>query len=396
MSERINGNRRPFSGRRRVVDVGVGRLIFRWSFLFTVAVFALLAAWGHVDMAEAARIKDLVHIKGIRSNQLIGYGLVVGLNGTGDKQKTQFTYQSLANMMMRMGVRVNAGELKVKNVAAVVVTARLMPFARIGNRIDVVVSSVGDAKSLEGGTLLLTPLRGVDGKVYALAQGALALGGYGAGGDGGGAVKNHLLAARIAGGATIEREIPITLEGKKQVTLALMTPDFTTAFRITETINGSVGMPVAKALDSGTLALQIPKNFQADVGRYLARIESLEVMPDTMARIVVNEKTGTVVIGENVRISTVAVSHGNLTITIKQNEEVSQPGPLSAGETVTTKSTEVNVQEEKSKVVLMPSSSTIGELVRALNAIGVSPRDMISIFQSIKASGAMQAELVII
>ncbi len=360
--------------------------------LFSILFF--LVAANHE--AGAVRIKDLTAIKGIRSNQLIGYGLVVGLDGTGDKSGTEFTVQSLANMMSRMGVHVSKNQLKVKNVAAVMLTSQMPPFAGTGSRIDITVSSVGDAKSLSGGTLLLTPLRGVDGKVYALAQGAIALGGVGAGGEGGGSViKNHLQTARIAGGATVECEIPVQLDGKELLTMSLLNPDFTTALRISETINKSVGQNVAKAVDSGTLNLLIPLKMQMNVAQYIAGIEKLQVTPDMVAKIVVNEKTGTVVIGENVRISTVAISHGNMSITIQEHAAVSQPGILSKGETVTVKETDITIEEEKSKVILLPKSTTIGELVRALNAIGVTPRDMISIFQSIKAAGALQAELEI-
>jgi flagellar P-ring protein precursor FlgI len=277
------------------------------------------------------------------------------------------------------------------------VIAKLPPFARIGSSIDVNVSSVGDAKSLVGGTLLLTPLRGVDGNVYALAQGAVSVGGFGAGGAAGGSItKNHLLAARIANGATVEREIPMPLDGKNSLTMTLHQPDFTTAHRISETINASMRGHVAKALDSGTLQLSIPAEFQQNVAKFIADIETLAVAPDTVAKIVVNEKTGTVVIGENVRISTVAVSHGNLSISIKETLNVSQPWPRSGGETVITPETDIQITEEDSKVIVMPGGATIGELVRALNAIGVTPRDLISIFQSIEASGALQAVLEII
>ncbi len=358
---------------------------------FTVLV--LLACAGP---AQAVRIKELVSIKGVRTNQLIGYGLVVGLNGTGDNQKARFTIQSLANMMAHMGVQVSPDQLKVKNVAAVMVTAEMPPFARIGTSIDIMVSSVGDAKSLAGGTLLLTPLNGVDGNTYALAQGALALGGAGAAGAAGAVVKNHLQVARVAGGATVEREIPMQLDGRQDLTFSLFNPDFTTALRISETINNAVGKRVAKPVDSATMRIQIPEEMRADVTLFIAGLETLEVMPDSVAKIVVNEKTGTVVIGENVRISTVAISHGNLSITIQESEMVSQPGPFAGGETVTTRGTDITMQEDKSKVMLVPGAATIGDLVRALNAIGVTPRDMISIFQSIKAAGAMQADLVII
>lgn len=343
-------------------------------------------------VAGAVRIKDIASIKGIRNNQLIGYGLVVGLNGTGDKTGSAFTMQSLANMIERMGIQVTADNLKVKNVASVLVTARMKPFAKIGSTIDIVVSSVGDAKSLSGGTLILTPLKGVDGNVYALAQGAIALGGAGSGG----AVKNHLLVARVAGGATVEREIPLSLKHKKSITLSLFNPDFTTVTRVANEINRKVGTGVAKPQDSGSLLITVPQKMKGMVPEFIAKIEGLHIRPDKSAKIVVNEKTGTVIIGANVNISTVAVAHGNLTITIKEKQEVSQPRPFAEGETVVKKDVDVELKEEDVQVMVLPGTSTIGELVKALNAIGVTPRDLISIFQSIKAAGALQAELEII
>ncbi|MDY6823445.1 MAG: flagellar basal body P-ring protein FlgI [Thermodesulfobacteriota bacterium] len=346
--------------------------------------------------ARAARLKDLAAIQGVRINQLMGYGLVVGLNGTGDKSRTQFTNQALANMMNRLGLHVNDSEINVKNVAAVMVTADLPPFAKTGSKIDITVSSVGDATSLEGGTLLRTALRGANGKVYAVAQGAIALGGYGASGEAGSVTKNHLLTARMTRGATVEREVPLRLNGRETLTLALFNPDFTTARRIHSAINAFAGDGTVKIADSGTLLINVPESRQHKVPSFIADIETLEVSPDMCAKIVVNEKTGTVVIGENVRISTVAISHGNLSITVEETEQVSQPAPFSEGETVMVPRTAINVKEENSNVILMPEGPTIGHLVRALNAIGVSPRDLISIFQSIKAAGALQAELQII
>ncbi|MBI9087712.1 MAG: flagellar basal body P-ring protein FlgI [Desulfobacterium sp.] len=360
-------------------------------------VFAVFILFPVGDTAQGARIKDLAAIKGIRSNQLTGYGLIVGLDGTGDKSGADFTTQALANMMDRMGIHVDKNQLKVKNIAAVIVTADIPPFARIGNKIDIVASSVGDAKSLSGGTLLLTPLKGVDGKVYALAQGPVTLGGAGAGAAGGGTQKNHLQVARIANGASVEREIPMKLDGKKELILSLFNPDFTTVKRVADTINASIGEGVAEAVDSSALRLNIPVTMQgSDVAEFLADIETLSIVPDTRAKVVVNEKTGTVVIGENVTISTVAVAHGNLTVTIKKSSDVSQPEPLSEGQTVATPQTEVTLEEEEVKVMPLPGSATIGELVKGLNSIGVSPRDLITILQSIKAAGALQAELEII
>ncbi|MCW7752377.1 flagellar basal body P-ring protein FlgI [Desulfobotulus sp. H1] len=344
--------------------------------------------------AHGARLKDMGAFQGVRSNQLVGYGIVVGLDGTGDKN-SPLTTQALASMMDRMGISIDRNQINVKNVAAVMVTANLPPFARVGNRLDVSISSMGDAKSLGGGTLLLTPLKGVDGHVYALAQGALALGGHGAGGAGGGQTKNHLLAGRIAGGGTVEREIPFRLDGRSSLTLSLYQPDFTTAIRVTEVINRALGEPLARALDSGAIGIRVPEHLQNSIPMFIAGIESLEVDPDMPARIVVNEKTGTVVIGENVRISTVAVAHGNLSISVREMARVSQPEAFGGGETVVVPETEIEVDEEMANVMLMGGGATIGELVRALNAIGVTPRDMISIFQTIKAAGALQADLEI-
>ncbi len=364
----------------------------------TLGIFFLtVVLFSGARTAQCARIKDLAAIKGIRSNQLTGYGLIVGLDGTGDKSGADFTTQALANMMDRMGIHVDKDDLSVKNIAAVIVTADIPAFARIGNKIDVVASSIGDAKSLAGGTLLLTPLKGVDGQVYALAQGPVTLGGVGAGGSGGTTQKNHLQVARIANGASIEREIPVVLDGKKALILSLFNPDFTTAKRVADTINASIGDGVAEAVDSSALRLNIPENMQeSKVAEFLADIETLSIVPDTRAKVVVNEKTGTVVIGENVTISTVAVAHGNLTVTIKKSSEVSQPEPFTQGETVTTSQSDVAVDEEEVKVMPLPGGATIGELVKGLNSIGVSPRDLITILQSIKAAGALQAELEII
>jgi flagellar P-ring protein precursor FlgI len=272
------------------------------------------------------------------------------------------------------------------------VTANMPPFSRIGSRIDITASSIGDAKSLAGGTLLLTPLHGVNGMVYALAQGPIALGG--AGGEG--TTKNHLLVARIDGGATVEREVPLELDGRDSLTITLYQPDFTTSTRMAEAINRKVGEAVARPLDSGTLKVAIPSKKQESVSRFIADIESLDVSPDRTAKVVVNEKTGTVVIGENVTVSTVAIAHGNLTITIGDKTTVSQPEAFSQGDTAITSEKEVTINEEGNRILMLPGSSTIGELVRALNAIGVTPRELISIFQNIKASGALQAELEII
>lgn len=389
--------------------------------ILTAAVLGALLLLAAPFNAEAARIKELAAIKGIRTNQLIGYGLVVGLNGTGDKSGTQFTIQGLVNMMERMGVHVDKNSVGVKNVAAVMVTADIPPFSRIGNKVDVTVSSVGDAKSLVGGTLLLTPLRGVDRNVYALAQGPLSVGGFSVGGaGGGGAVKNHPTGARITGGATIEREIPVTLRGKDELTLSLHNADFTTAMRMKDAINKAFGEPVAFAVDSGAVVIEVPPGFRKEMVRLVAMVESLDVSPDQIAKVIVNEKTGTVVVGEKVRVSTVAVAHGNLSIQIKESPKVSQPMPFApeapkgsdvkarqfdledgavlapGGQTVVTADSQVVVSEENKRLMVVPEGATIGDLVKALNAIGVTPRDLITIFQMIKAAGALQGELEIL
>jgi len=386
----------------------------RFKILFLL-VLALSLFFPSVVLS--ARIKDLASIKGIRTNQLFGYGLVIGLNGSGDKGGTGFTIQALANMMEKMGIRVNPQDVKVNNVAAVMVNAELPPFARIGKNIDVTISSIGDAKSLQGGTLLLTPLKGVDGRVYALAQGPIIVGGYESGGDaGGGVTKNHPTVGRISNGASVEKEVLVSLEDKKELILMLENPDFVTATRVSESIKTHFGEDIAKPVDSGTLKIKVPEVFQNDVVRLIAQLGNLDVTPDVVARVIVNEKTGTVVIGENVRISIVAVAHGNLNIQIKESKDVSQPMPFGVssrsvgnpvkmengtvvapgGATVVTPDTDIKVNEEKARLLLLESGRTVGELVRALNSIGVTPRDLITILQTIKAAGALQAELEII
>jgi len=324
-----------------------------------------------ISESHAARIKDLATIQGIRANQLTGYGLIVGLNGTGDKDGVSFTKQALANMMGKMNVYVDKTSLKVKNVAAVIVTGEIPPFARIGDKIDVVVSSLGDAKSLKGGTLLITPLKGIDGNIYALANGAVTL----AMPSSAGARDSHLQVARVVNGGSVEAEIPFKLDGKKKLTLSLFQPDFTTARRMADTINTSIGPGVAKIVDSSALILRVPDNmWKKNVAEFIADIETLSVIPDTIAKIVINEKTGTVVFGSDVTISRVAIAHGDLSVTIDGASD----------------------GESKETVMNLPGTSTIGELVRGLNSLGVKPQDLISILQSIKAAGALQAELQIL
>lgn len=353
------------------------------------------------SFVEAARIKDIAFIEGVRSNQLIGYGLVVGLKGTGDKESSsRFTLNSLVNMLSRMGVSLSPAEvnsMKIKNVAAVMLTANLPPFSRIGGRIDVLVSSIGDAKSLQGGTLIMSPLRGPDNKVYAVAQGPVSIGGFGAEGGGSSVQVNHITVGRIPNGALIEAEPPFLLDrNATKLTLNLHKADFTTSRRVTDTINEKMGGDVAVSLDARQIRLNIPDELKGKVVEFISIVEDFQVTTDVIAKIVVNERTGTVVIGQDVRISSVAVSHGNLSMEINMQYDVSQPNPFGEGETVVVPQASINIQEERGKLVLIPKVVSIGGLVRALNAVGVTPRDLIAILQAIKAAGALEAELEII
>jgi len=358
----------------------------------TVVVMLLLLP----TISRAARIKDIAHLEGVRSNQLVGYGLVVGLNGTGDSAATEFTVQSLVNMMERLGVNVDKTKVKVANVAAVMVTADLPPFAKAGNSMDVLVSSVGDSESLAGGSLLMTPLKGPDGKVYAVAQGSLAVGALAFGGKAATVQKNHPTVGRIPNGAVVEREVAFTLAAEKTLPYRLTQADFTTASRMAAVINDHFGLPVAQTIDGGSLTVQIPLDYQDRIIDFIAAVEGLEVRPDAVAKIVVNERTGTIVMGEDVRLSTVAVSHANLSLVISETSFVSQPNPLGEGETVVVPETGIEMVEEKAGLVVMKMGVSIGDVASALNAIGASPRDLIAIFQAIKAAGGLHADLVVL
>ncbi|MGD9330953.1 MAG: flagellar basal body P-ring protein FlgI [Desulfobacterales bacterium] len=362
-----------------------------------VVFIALLTVIGAAT-AQAARIKDIANIRGVRQNQLVGYGLVVGLDGSGDSNKSIFTVQSLASLLEKMGVTIDPDDLKVKNVAAVMITANLPPFARTGSRIDVLVSSIGDAKNLQGGTLLLTPLKGADGKVYAVAQGPVSTGGFSFGkGTGTGVQKNFPTAGRIVGGALIEREIAHNFNRQDLLTLALHAPDFTTATRVAQAINAAFGDAMASAPDAGTINVRVPDLYRGRSVALVALIENLGVTPDMISKVVINERTGTVIMGENVRIATIAIAHGNLSIQVNKRDNVSQPLPFSrGGQTVVTTDRDMIVEEGRNPLFLVESGVSIGEVVRALNALGVSPRDLIAIFQALKAAGALQAELEII
>ncbi|ABL01045.1 flagellar basal body P-ring protein FlgI [Pelobacter propionicus] len=362
------------------------------SFIAACCMLLLLTTAAH-----AVRIKDLASFEGVRENQLVGYGLVVGLNGTGDSDQARLQLQSVATMLERMGSTISASQIKLKNVAAVMVTATLPPFAKQGNQMDVTVSSLGDSKSIAGGTLIMTPLKGADNQVYAVAQGSVLTNSFAFGGQAATAQKNHPTAGRIPSGALVERELPNTLAGKSQLRLNLAQADFTTASRVASAVNGKFGAGVATTGDPGAVIIQIPGNYTSRVIDFVAAVETLDVLPDTVAKVVLNERTGTIVMGERVRISTVAVSHGNLSLVIKETLQVSQPAPLSSrGETQVVPRTQVKVEEEARRLMLLQQGATIGDVVRALNTLGVTPRDLIGILQAIKAAGALQAELVII
>ncbi len=343
--------------------------------------------------AGAVRVKDLAAVKGVRANQILGYGLVVGLNGTGDKSGTEFTVQSLASMLGKLGVGLDPNLIQVKNVAAVVVTAELPAFARSGSEIDVLVSSLGDASSLEGGTLLVTPLFGTDGEVYAIGQGPISVGGFSAGGGGNSVQKNHPTVGRIAQGATVERELSFAIEDKSEFDVALGRPDFTTADRMVAAIDAAFGDGAARALDSGTLRVAVPARYRGDVVGFLSTLEGLEVEPDRAARVVINERTGTVVIGADVRIARVAVSHGGLSVSVSTVREVSQPAPFSEGETTPVENSDVLAVEEEAALAFVDGAATVDQLVRGLNAIGATPRDLIAILQAIRAAGALSADI---
>jgi flagellar P-ring protein precursor FlgI len=326
----------------------------------------------------------------------VGYGLVVGLNGTGDSASTQFTVQSLVSMMERLGVSVNRNQVKVDNVAAVMVTAQLPPFAKAGSTIDVQVSSIGDADSLVGGTLLMTPLKGPDGNVYAVAQGSLVVGALAFGGKAATVQKNHPTAARIPGGALVEREVALAFGGGDTLTYRIQSADFTTVARLSQVINQRFGAGTASAVDGASVRVNLPAAYQGQLIEFIAAMEELTLTPDSVARVVINEKTGTIVMGDNVRIQRVAVSHGNLNLVVAESAQVSQPGPFSQGQTAVVPQTSVEVTEEMGNLVVVEPGVSLGEIARALNAIGATPRDLIAIFQAIKASGALHAELVVL
>lgn len=365
--------------------------------IITPVLLAAALLFTAIGTANAAsRIKDIANFEGVRDNLLIGYGLVVGLNNTGDTLANgHFTKQSLQAMLNRLGVKPTDDGLDSQNVAAVMVTASLPPFARQGSRIDVTVSALGDSSNLLGGTLLVTPLLGADGEVYAVSQGQVAVGGFQSQGDAETVTKGVPTSGRIANGGIVEREVDYDISGMTNVKLTLRNPDFTTARRVSQAINAFLGTSAAAASDPTTIQLSVPSSYRNNVVNLLTDIEQLRVEPDQLARVVIDEQTGTIVMGENVRISTVAIAQGSLTIRITETQQVSQPGPFAeVGTTTTVDRTNIEVEEgaERQLTVLQPGVS-LQELVNGLNALGIGPRDMITILQAIKTAGALQAEI---
>lgn len=363
-----------------------------------LALFSLGFIFSADAVFASSRIKDIADFEGIRDNQLVGYGLVVGLNGTGDNIKSiDFTKESILSMLDRIGINARDGQLKSKNVAAVMVTANLPAFARQGSRIDVMASAMGDSKSLQGGILLATPLSGADGEVYAVAQGPVAIGAVSAKGATQSVVKGVPTSGRISNGAIIENEIPFELDDMKTIRIALRNPDFTTARRVSDAINAFLSTNTAKAMDPGTVSVEVPESFSGKIVDLMTKIEQLQVQPDQLAKVVIDEASGIVVIGKDVKINRLAIAQGNLTIKITEFPFVSQPLPFSDGQTVVATNTAIDINEGvDAKLSILNTGVNLQELVDGLNALGVTPRDLISILQAIKASGALQADIEVI
>ncbi len=360
-----------------------------------LAMMPLAVGCQNPDGGPDIRVKDLANIEGVRTNQLIGYGLVVGLNRTGDRvQQNIYARQTLQNLLERMGISTNSAGLKPENVATVLVTATLPAFARPGSKIDVTVSSIGDAKSLQGGTLILTSLKGLDGQVYAVAQGSVSIGGISAGNSGNSVEINHPTVGRVPNGANVERIVPTELAPNNAIVMVLRNEDFSTANRLDQVINRRFGPGTSRALDGRNIEVIVPDMYARNRVAFIAELESLSLKPDKIAKIVINERTGTIVMGREVRIASVAISQGGVTVKIGTEYDVSQPNPLSPGaQTLVVPNTTVDVKERKPESVVLPDGATVDEVVRGLRAVGVSARDIISILQAIKSAGAMNAEL---
>ncbi|MDB5622303.1 MAG: flagellar basal body P-ring protein FlgI [Devosia sp.] len=367
------------------------------SILATLLACIMLLAPAAPTLAAAARIKDVVDIEGVRENQLVGYGLVVGLNGTGDSlNNSPFTKQSLQSMLERLGVNTAGENVRTANVAAVMVTANLPPFATQGSRMDVTVSALGDSDSLQGGTLLVTPLLGADGEVYAIAQGSVSINGFKAEGDAATVISGVPTTGRISSGALIEREIDFKLGAQRSLRLALRNPDLTTSRRIALAINDFIGVPTATPEDPATVRITLPAGFNGNIVDLLTDIEQLMVQTDQTAKIVIDENSGIIVMGKDVRVSSVAVAQSNLTVTIAENPTVVQPEPLANGVTAVEPNTDLDVMQSDKALAVVNESVTLQELVDGLNALGIAPRDLIAILQAIKATGALQAEIEVL
>ncbi|NCO02786.1 MAG: flagellar basal body P-ring protein FlgI [Alphaproteobacteria bacterium] len=362
---------------------------------FAVIAAFFMASLPHEANAKTTRIKDIVDFEGVRDNQLVGYGLVVGLNGTGDSlNNAPFTEQSLVSMLERLGVSTRGQNLNTGNVAAVMVTATLPPFTNQGAQIDITVSAFGDAESLRGGTLLVTPLMAADGEVYAVAQGPVAISGFTVEGQAGNVTQNIPTTGRVPNGGIVEREIDFKLEDLQEVRLSLRNPDFTTARRISQAINGFMSTNVSSAENSASVVLRRPQNFDGSIVDLITDIEQLPVQPDQVARVVIDERSGVIVMGSDVRISTVAIAQANLTVSITETPQVSQPNPFAEqGETVVVPRTDIEINSGEANLALIETGVTLQDLVTGLNRLGVAPGDIITILQAIKAAGALQAEI---
>ena len=364
-----------------------------WIYLYWV--FCWMGSF-HAPLSGASRIKDIAAFEGVRENQLVGYGLVVGLNGTGDRNQTIFSTQTLANMLERSGVTIAGDKVRVKNIAAVMVNATLPPFIRQGSHVDVTVSSIGDAQSLQGGILIMTPLFGADNQVYLTAQGPINIGGFSAGGSNNRVQTNHPTVGRIANGGLVEKDISVDFNSKSRLNLVLKSSDFTTVSRAVRAINEHSGANVASALDGRTITILVPPDYSNRIIEFMALVENAHVEVDNAARVVLNEKTGTIILGKDVKIAEVSIIHGSLSLQVGTNFQVSQPAPFGQGETKVVPEQTISVQEDKGRSVMLREGASVEEVVRALNTIGAGPRDVIAILQAIKAQGALQAELEII
>lgn len=360
-----------------------------------ILVVAVLGAFLQTGPAYGARLKDIADVEGVRNNQLIGFGVVVGLNGTGDGNRVDFTLKSMSNLLERMGIRADPQLIRVKNVASVMVTAELPSFSRPGSRIPITVSSLGDAKSLFGGILLITQLRAPDGNVYAVAQGAIDLGGFAVSDSGDSAQKNHPTVATIPNGAIVERAIPFDLFQSNKVRLVLRNPDFTTMTRVVAALNRRMGRKAALAVDSAVVEVTLDDAAKANPIGAMAVLEQVEIQQDIDARVVVNERTGTIIMGANVTIGQVALAHGNLSVSIRRENDISQPNAFAGGTTAEVTNVDVNIGEDVESLRIVGGDVTLGQLVKALNALGATPRDLMAIFTALQQSGALNAELVV-